>query len=429
MGRRGSLYSAADWVCLARPLPFRVFCAFRGCIDPFRLGLVGGPVLPSESLGPAQIPMPRQSFGMKPSVFMVLAVLLGALTSPVGLGIGRADGRPALIETNGSFRIPAQEWPLKPGPREITVHVRYPGPEPQRRNIRPTTGLMLSLHNWGGTGFVGTADPQFLADTFDVVAIGVDYLQSGRQASIDDPEPYDFGWLQALDALRALRWVMEGLVQAGVSFDSSRIVTTGGSGGGNVSLMANKLAPRTFAVVIDLCGMKKLSDDIAFNLPGGSELNARYVRDPAHAFHLSSDAQELRFLGHPGHLAIMKQLGGSASVITVHGVDDQTCPDVDEFVANMKASGLEFTHVPVTRERIDGRIFTSTGHALGDRTRIVEHVAGRYLDPRSPQALRRQGPTDFERREAIRYPTRHGVWVVSYETGYPVGRFERVSEP
>ena len=45
---------------------------------------------------------------------------------------------------------------------------------------------------------------------FDVVAIGVDYLQSGRQASIEDPEPYDFGWLQALDALRALHFVFDG---------------------------------------------------------------------------------------------------------------------------------------------------------------------------------------------------------------------------
>lgn len=373
--------------------------------------------------------MSRQSNGMKTCALIVLAFLLQALVIPVRAESGRVNGRPPLLETNGSFRIPVQEWPLKPGPREVVVHVRYPGPERHRRNIRPTTGLMLSLHNWGGTGFVGTADPDVLADTFDVVAIGVDYLQSGRQASIDDPEPYDFGWLQALDALRALHGVMEGLVQAGISFDRSRIFTTGGSGGGNVSLMANKLAPRTFAVVIDLCGMKKLSDDIAFNLPGGSELNARYVRDPAHTFHLSPDAQELRFLGHPGHLAIMKHLGCSASIITVHGVDDRTCPDVDEFVANMKASGLDFTHVPVTRERIDGRIFTSTGHALGDRTRIVEQVAGRYLDPRSPQALRRQGPTDFERREAIRYPTQNGVWVVNYASGDPVGHFERKPQP
>ena len=40
-------------------------------------------------------------------------------------------------------------------------------------------------------------------------------------------------------------------------------------GGGNITLMVNKLAPRTFAAAIDMSGMARLTDDIAFNLPGG----------------------------------------------------------------------------------------------------------------------------------------------------------------
>lgn len=62
---------------------------------------------------------------------------------------------------------------------------------------------------------------------------------------------------------------MESLSARGISFDSGRLFATGGSGGGNVALMAHKLAPRTFAAVADLSGMKRLSDDIAFGLPGG----------------------------------------------------------------------------------------------------------------------------------------------------------------
>jgi hypothetical protein len=352
---------------------------------------------------------------MKRIASLSLAVLLPAHV---------AGAAPALPDGAGTVSIPAQEWPLKPGPRQITVHIRYPGGESKIESVRPTTGLMLSLHNWGGTGFTGTADPAVLAQRFDVVAIGVDYLQSGKQASILDPEPYDFGWLQALDALRALHFVFDGLKQRGIRFDSTRIFTTGGSGGGNVSLMANKLAPRTFTAVVDMCGMKKLSDDIAFNLPGGSQLNARYDRDPAHPFCLSPDAQELRFLGNLTHLAAMKQLGCAAKIFTVHGVEDLTCPDADEFAANMKASGLDFTYVRVTKDMLDGKIFTSAGHALGNRTLIVGHVAGKYLDSRSADALRRRSPTDFERKEDIRYATTNGAWIVSYDKGYPVGRFE-----
>ena len=331
-----------------------------------------------------------------------------------------------LPDAAGSFGIPAQEWPFKPGSREITVHVRYPGTGAKIKGVRASTGLMLSLHNWGGTAFAGTADPGVLADQYNVVVIGVDYLQSGKQASIDDPEPYDFGYLQALDALRALYVVFNDLKQRGIPFDSNRIFATGGSGGGNVSLMANKLAPRTFTAVVDLCGMKRLTDDIAYNLPGGSPLNARYSQDPKHPYFLPVDRQELHFLGNPAHLTMMKQLGCTAKIISVHGVTDTTCPfaDAEEFASNMKAAGLDFTFVPVTKEILDGKVFASSDHSLGDRTLIVDQVAGKFLNSRSPGALRRRGMTDFERKEDIRYSTSNGSWVISYGKGYPEGRFE-----
>ncbi|MBL9153016.1 MAG: DUF2920 family protein [Verrucomicrobiales bacterium] len=333
---------------------------------------------------------------------------------------------PALPEASGTVSIPAQEWPFQPGPREITVHIRYPGAGRTLADIGPRTGLMLSLHNWGGTGFAGTADPGVLAARYDVVAIGVDYLQSGKEASIEDPEPYDFGYLQALDALRALHFVWDGLRQRGIAIDDGRIFTTGGSGGGNVSLMANKLAPRTFAGVIDLCGMKRLSDDIAYGLPGGSSLNARYSREPGHPHFLSPGRQELHFLGHPGHLAVMKALGASARIVSVHGAEDATCPaaDADAFAAAVGEAGLEIDYVRVTADQLDGKVFTSAGHPLGNRTEIVHRVAGSWLDPASPQTRRREGPTDFERREAVRYPVTGGTWVIDFAKGYPVGRFE-----
>ena len=51
--------------------------------------------------------------------------------------------------------------------------------------------------------------------------------------------------------------------------------------------------------------------------------------------------------------------------------------------------------------------------------------AEKYLRPDSPDALRRSGPTDFERRDSlVRYQTPNGAYVVSYEAGFPVGKFE-----
>ena len=224
----------------------------------------------------------------------------------------------------------------------------------------------------------------------NVVAICVNYLQSGRQASIEDPQPYDCGYLQALDALRALWFVCDGLEQKEIEFDASRIYCTGGSGGGNVSLMTNKLAPRTFACVIDLCGRKKLSHDVAFNLPGGSGLSARWSRIPDSPNYLSADHQEIRFVGHPGHLAKMKQLGNTSKIIVVHGTQDTTCPyaDAREMATNIQTAGLDVQTHFLTKADLDGKVFTSTGHALGNRTEIVFRVADRYLAAGGPQALR-----------------------------------------
>jgi len=337
---------------------------------------------------------------------------------------GAADVWPQLPDRDGAVMIPAQEWPERPGEREVRVGVYYPGGT--RASVGPRTGIFLCLHNWGGTDTDGTANPAAIAREFDVVALSVRYLQSGPEEKLG---AYDFGWLQGLDALRAV-WLVyhrldEGVAGTPTPFARGRIFTTGGSGGGNVSLMANKLAPRTFACVVDMCGMKKLNDAIAYNLPGNGGLNARWSRDPPSPQYLAPGAQEIRFVGHPAHLAEMKRLGTSAKVVTVHGVDDKTClADGREMVANMQRAGIDVVPHWVTKEMVDGKIFTTTGHALGNRTLIPGHVAGRWLKPDGPDSLERKTPADFDRRDEVRYPTTDGTYVISYAAGYPVGRFE-----
>lgn len=355
---------------------------------------------------------------------MKLSVLLLVMISMLGATGASELNWPDLPVQDGTVSIPAQEWPRSPGPREVTVYVQYPGGAIE--GVRQSTGLMLSLHNWGGTGWRGTADPAVLTEQLDVIAIGVDYLQSEPGSPLDPP--YDFGYLQALDALRAVWWMWQGLRDAGRPFDDSRIFATGGSGGGNVSLMVNKLAPRTFACIVDLCGMARLSDDIAFGLKQHSSLNARYSPDPESPNYLNPDAQAIRDPGHPAHAATMKSLGNTCRVISVHGVDDTSCPVEDKrrMIENLKTAGLDAVGHFITEDDVDGSTVQNTGHALGDRTAIVLRFAKSLLQPDGPDALRRAGRPDFEQRDAsVRYATPNGVYVIDYGTGYPVGRFER----
>ncbi|MBS0265827.1 MAG: prolyl oligopeptidase family serine peptidase [Planctomycetes bacterium] len=360
--------------------------------------------------------------------FVGQMVIQGAFLFGWVLPASAADW-PALPAQNGVVELPAQEWLLRPGPRSVRVLVHFPGG--QRERVTAETGLMLTLHNWGGTDCVGTAHPQALADHLNVVALCVNYLQSGPEDSIRGPEPYDFGYLQGLDALRALWWLRQQLLDLQIRFDDGRIYATGGSGGGNVTLMANKLAPRTFTCVIDMCGMKKLSDDIAFNLPGGSDLNARWSRDPQHPYHLSRGQQELRFVGCAEHLWTMQRLKTAAKIVIVHGVEDVVCPfaDAEELVRRMQAWHLAVEPKFVTQADLDGQVFASAGHSLGDRTQIVFRTADRYLLRTSPEFLRRTAPTDFARGDEVRYRTSDGEFVISYRSGYPLGRFEPRVQP
>jgi predicted esterase len=358
-----------------------------------------------------------------------LRCVIGGIVAALVVSVARSDEWPALPETDAVVTLPAQDWPLRPERRTIEAAIHYPDGRLAAVNAR--TGLMLSLHNWGGTRCVGTANPLELARRYNVVALCVDYLQSGRDGN-DGPEPYDHGYLQALDAIRGLWFVWNGLAAREIEFAHGRIYATGGSGGGNVALMCNKLAPRTFACIVEICGMTQLSDDVAFNLPGGSILNARYERDAISPYFLSPDGRELRFIGCPEHLNAMRRLGNTGRVLIVHGREDVDCPfaEAEALAKALEKSGFSVEPHFVGREQVDGHIFTTATHAVGDRTQIVFRLADKYLLPDAPTALVRRGESDFDRRDsAVRYRTSRGSYTISYEQGYPVGRFEAAAAP
>ncbi|MCA9004069.1 MAG: DUF2920 family protein [Planctomycetaceae bacterium] len=324
---------------------------------------------------------------------------------------------------DGSFSISTQEWPFQPGPRSVKVYIYYPGKA--LNNVNAETGLMLNLHNWGGTNTTGAGNPAVLTKELNVIAISVDYVQSGSWKN-QSGAPYDFGYLQAIDALRALSYVFQALNKQKIPFNSRRIYSTGGSGGGNVTLMCNKFAPHTFTCVVDICGMPRLSDDIAFNLPGGSSLNARYSQDKSAPNYLSPGAQELRFIGNPDHLKAMKAMGHAGKIVIIHGAGDTTCPyeDARQMFQNMQAAELDVEAKFVTEADLDGVIFKSTGHSLGDRTKMIVKYGGPFIIPGKEKFRLRQSPTDFELQQDVVYPTSDGRYVISYTNGIPAVRFE-----
>lgn len=323
----------------------------------------------------------------------------------------------------------AQEWPFQPGERRVKMHLELPA-----AGISANTGLMLVLHNWGGR----YNEPHYVAwcrrfaDRYNVIAVSVNYLQSGGgEPVIPGEKPYDHGYLQAIDCLRALYHIRRQLQDAGVKFNPRRCYSMGGSGGGNVSLMVNKFAPHTFACVVDICGMPGLTDGIAYGTGEcGSQLNAGYSRDPNSPAYLSPARQELLDPGHPSHLALQYAANPANKVVIVHGLDDTSCPAIHKITIfrNMVAAGFRPDAHFLTPWHVDGEAVTTTGHPVGNRDRVVERFADCYLREEGEAALQIPGPEDFERASQVIYPVTGGRYVIDYSQGPPSIWFEEAEE-
>ncbi len=316
----------------------------------------------------------------------------------------------------------AQQWPFEPGERTVNMWVDEPV-----AGIGEGTGLMLCLHNWGGIydqpiyrGWCRT-----FADRYNVVTMSVNYLQSGAEGASDTrTHPYDFGYLQAMDCLGALYHVRRQLIEADLSFDEHRVYSMGGSGGGNVTQMVCKLAPRTFACGVDICGMPGLIDALAFGTGEGTHINAGYSRDPQSPYFRTEDVRRIRDFGDPEHCRLLAEANPALQIVIVHGTEDLSCPVVPkmEQFARMTAAGMHVDGRFLTPIDVDGYAVTTTGHPVGRREMVVAKYADDYLLPNGRLAKRTEQENDFQRGGMFEYPSDNGRFVIDFE-GYPTVEF------
>jgi hypothetical protein len=221
-----------------------------------------------------------------------------------------------------------------------------------------------------------------------------------------------------MDCLRALYQVQEQLKAKGVAFNQRRVYSAGGSGGGYVSLMANKLAPSTFSCIVDMCGMPGLTDDIAF---GRGNLNAGYSKDADSPKYLTPARQEICNPGYLPHLEQQNKLNPDNKVIIVHGQDDNFCSVIDKITIfqNMIKAKFRPEGYFITKADLDGVVLTSSGHPLGDRQAIITKYADPYLTEKGTLAASVKNPTDFETAEKVEYPVSGGSYIVDFSSGAP----------
>lgn len=301
-----------------------------------------------------------------------------------------------------------QPYPFLAERRPVPMYVREPD-----AGCTPETGLMLLVHYWEGTYDQLFDACDDLANRYNVVAITVNYLQSGK----DDQEaiPYDLGLYQTVDCLRALYHVQHTLREEHKPFNPRRLYCAGQSGGGIIALMCAKLAPNSFACIFDLCGCPGLIPRIAFGLEG--HCNAHWSQDPASPFYLSPAESEIRDPGHLDHLQRQFEANPKLKYIIVHSQDDTSCPVLDKITIfrNLVATGFRPSAVFVTPAEVDGIAVKTISHELSNTPHLIyRHYGDPFFAPDGRFAAATTAPSDFERRGIVEYPVTGGVWSMDY---------------
>lgn len=401
---------AAEYKCVPLPEPIYIGTAAKKRILRYKMWVITQP--------PAVLNCgPSSAGGMLLALDDdVPAVTAAPATAATPAAAAQAPAIPAPAVLQGLQKFAGQEYRFRPGARDVEYYVRAP-----KAGINANTGLMLLSHNWGGTWKLTSPWCDLLSDRYNLICLSVNYLQSGETNHKE--VPYDHGVLQAMDCIRALYEVQKNLDAAKIPFNRRRIYAAGASGGGNVSLMVNKLAPATFGCVIDLCGMPGLTDEIAFGI---GKLNAGYSKDPSSPKYLTPAMQEIRDPANPAHLLIQKAANPGNQVVIVHGLDDTSCNPADKMAlaSRMVRAGFRPATHFLTKADVDGAVVTTTGHAIGNRPEVIAKFGGLYIQEKGPYVKLIPRKSNLDAGGEVIYPVTGGRYVISYQ-GAPTIRFEK----
>ena len=228
-----------------------------------------------------------------------------------------------------------------------------------------------------------------------------------RIEDLDGPRIKPNADRQAIDVLRCMHRVRQQC-----KINDERIFGWGGSGGGNVILQCGKMAPNTFALIVEHAGITHPTNAADMeagwdrpNRAGGWQGTAlggtkeypeheKLVRDPVHHADLFNTKV---YVFHPDL---------DTTVGVQHGI---------QMAYALKAAGKD-----AVLELIEGGNHSSGG-ALDPNERSrktsTEFYAGEDILTR-----RKSGPTDFDRREPVRLPVNDGMYyqvVYDVEDGLP----------
>lgn len=289
------------------------------------------------------------------------------------------------------------------------------------------TGFAVFCHGWGGNRFHRDHLAGFF-EALDIVAVSPEYRDSGFESRTGKSSgagwniPYEFGKLQAVDALQALSTAIDRY-----RVDRRRLFLIGCSGGGHVALQAMAFAPHTFALAVALAPITRPTDRSDVE-------TGPYRNDPKPDEYLSRgpdyrtgwgwqgvalaektfapEEWNIRNCQRPEHVAAIQR-----KVVLLHGTADDV---VDVHHSLDMTAALIRAGKPVSLHLLDGRTHDLSESALTRRFPLGGDLEQFAMHDLSTAVT--DGQTDFDRRSEVAL----GRWTVSFTTGVPVLRLNPV---
>jgi len=271
----------------------------------------------------------------------------------------------------------------------IGINLHFPD------EMNSETGLMVILHGWGGTYHQYDAYCEEWRNRYNVITLQVNYRNSGDGSPI-----YDFGKYQAIDVLRAIQYVRENY-----QINDERIIGWGGSGGGQIILQTAKMAPNTFALVIECAGITKPTDV--------QDVIQHYKNDPIGDWQAKALGDENVYM--PDEYQIRSPQYHAtfyhAKMYIFHG-------DADEVVDVQHGVDLSRALLDAGKQAVL-KVIKSGNHGFGGTFDETENTRQKVTNKYAGEDilhLRTDGITDFEQRSVIDLPVDSGaVYRVSYD--------------
>ncbi len=338
------------------------------------------------------------------------------------------------------------------------------------RGMSPQTGLVFYIHGFGfryNDAYAGKLLP-YLADTYDCIAVGVDYHGArryhGKSRSRPAPDFFakleehygvtvtapagteiwtvvnavcfelakrgvtqlhpecqivsgaegyaNFGVLPAMDHLQVLGTVLKNHV-----VDRKRLFVLGTSYGGYIGLLLHKFAPNTFRLVVDNSGFSGPADTLLSLYGMSSSVGTMRIvhrclvafsDDPSVPNYLSPSRRMIRDLAVASHY----HLPSETVLHSYHSEADTVAPTAaKKKLAEVLGRRRRYDLRLISEADVDGRIFKNAKHGMDASLRGVFELSYRRwtAEVADPPAI-----TDFDLGTVNRLPCGEEDYVVSF---------------